>query len=191
MKAWVKAAVQGAACGLMLGLVLLIGGRLWRPQIVGLQAGQPAVTDLVRTKRLELVDERGKVRAVLDMAGKAPLGLHLRDAAGNLRASLDLLGDDPALGLWGAAGKALVSLTTSRLVVADAAGMAHLGSSKLTLGDAAGKTRASLDLTPDGSPNLSLKDAAGNVRTALIVHFNGSPTMGLFDAAGKLVWLAP
>lgn len=28
MKPWAKAAVQGGACGLMLGMVLLIGGRL-------------------------------------------------------------------------------------------------------------------------------------------------------------------
>jgi hypothetical protein len=27
MKPWAKAAVQGAACGLMIGLVVLIGGR--------------------------------------------------------------------------------------------------------------------------------------------------------------------
>lgn len=84
MRPWARAAVQGAACALMLALVLLVGGGLWRTYVAGLQAGQRAVTDLVRTRRLELVDQVGKVRAVLDMTGNAPLGLHLHDAAGKI-----------------------------------------------------------------------------------------------------------
>ena len=191
MKPWAKATLQGAACGLMLGMVALIGGRVWQPQVAVAQGRQPAVTDLVRTKRVELVDEVGKVRAVLAMTKDGPLGLHLHDAAGKVRASLDLLGDDPALGLCNAAGTALVNLTTSRLVFADAAGMTTLDSSKLRLADAAGKVRTDLGLSPDGTPSLKLADAAGKPRTSLIVHFNGSPTLGLFDAAGKIIWLAP
>lgn len=31
MNALTRAAVQGAACALMIGAVLLVGGRVWRP----------------------------------------------------------------------------------------------------------------------------------------------------------------
>jgi hypothetical protein len=113
----------------MLGLVVLIGGRLWRTHVAGLQAGQPAVTDLVRTKRLELVDEVGKVRAVLDMTENAPLGLHLHDAAGKTRVELGLAPDGtPSLKLRDAAGMARTAL------------IVHFeGSPTMGLFDAAGK----------------------------------------------------
>ena len=36
MNVLTKAAVQGAACGLMIGVVLLVGGQTWRPATVHL-----------------------------------------------------------------------------------------------------------------------------------------------------------
>ena len=52
MKPWAEAAVQGAACGLVLGIVLLIGGGLWQP-------------DVVRARHFEVVDAAGKMRVAL------------------------------------------------------------------------------------------------------------------------------
>jgi hypothetical protein len=72
-----KAAVQGAACGLMVGAVLLVGGRVWRPATVVAQAKQAAVADVVRARRFEVVDPAGSVRARLDSsAGVTALALY-------------------------------------------------------------------------------------------------------------------
>ena len=62
MKPWAKAAVQGAACGLMLGLVLLIDGRLWQPQVAGAQAKQAAGAEVVKARSFEVVNAAGKVQ---------------------------------------------------------------------------------------------------------------------------------
>jgi len=56
MNGWAKAALEGAACELMIGVVLVAGGRVWRPANVGAQAERPAVAEVVRARRLEVVD---------------------------------------------------------------------------------------------------------------------------------------
>jgi hypothetical protein len=63
MKLWTKAAVECAACGVAFGVVLVIGGPLWQAPPVAVQA--PAVPDVVRARRFELVDAAGKPRAEL------------------------------------------------------------------------------------------------------------------------------
>ncbi len=101
MRPWAKAAVQGAACGLVLGLVLLIGGRVW----------QPAVPDVVKARRFEVVDAAGKIRASLGVLPSGAPGLGLSDAAGDLRVTLAVNADGgPNLALFDAAGKLRVAL---------------------------------------------------------------------------------
>ena len=56
MSGLAKAAVQDAACGLVIGLVLLIGGRVW-------QGRQDAVPVVVKAKIFQVVDEAGTIRA--------------------------------------------------------------------------------------------------------------------------------
>jgi hypothetical protein len=98
-----KAAVQGAACGLMLGLVVLIGGRLWQPQVAAAQGWQ-----VVRATRFEAVDAAGKVRALLSVPPDRSPSLELFDAAGKARASLSLDPEDrPGVMLLDAAGKVI------------------------------------------------------------------------------------
>ena len=106
MKPWAKATLQGAACGLMFGMVLLMGGRLWQPQVAAAQAKQPAVPDVLRAGRFEVVDAAGKVRASLGLGTDGTPLLAVYDAAGKARAGMTVLPDgSPALGLRDAAGK--------------------------------------------------------------------------------------
>lgn len=173
MKQWAKAAVQGAACGLMFGAVLLIGGWLWWPQVAAAQGKQPGVAEVVKARRFEVVDAAGKVRARLSVGPTGP-SLDLYDGSGNERASLFAVPDgSPGLDLHDAAGKARAGLA----VFSD--GRPFLG-----LSDAAGKQRAVLSVSPDGGADLELSDAAEKLRVLLSVLPDGSPFLGMSDAAG-------
>ena len=82
MSSWTKAAVQGAACGLVFGLVLLAGGRMWQPQVAAAQVEQPAVAEVVKARRFEMVDAAGNRRATLNLAPDGSPGLALGNARG-------------------------------------------------------------------------------------------------------------
>ena len=91
MKPVWKAIVQGAACGLMFGLVVLVGGRFWQPRVA--EAGAE-VQDVVKAKRFELVDSSGRNRAVLgfpetDETEYRP-GLFVKDENGVVRSELSV-----------------------------------------------------------------------------------------------------
>jgi hypothetical protein len=178
MKPWAKAAVQGAACGLMLGIVLLVGGRLCQPQVAAAQAKQPAVPDVVQARRFEVVDAAGRVRATLGVSteeGKARLVLF--DAAGKGDAWLEVSPHGmPSLMLFDPMGKGRAFLE-----------VVLPGSPSLTLSDAAGQ-RAALTVLPNGIPRLVLFDAAEKQRAALEVLPDGRPDLELYDAAGKVIW---
>ena len=87
MKQWQIAAVQGAACGFMLGLVLLVGSR-WS----GTPA-QAADTPVIRAKSIELVDDLGKVRAQFFTAANGNVGLAMYDGKGKMRSQLGILNE--------------------------------------------------------------------------------------------------
>ncbi len=111
MNPWARATVQGAACGLMFGLVVLIGGRVWQPSSA---VFEQVKTRYVTTRSLVLVNAAGQVRASLSMfpdlavdeTGSQEIPqLILSDAAGKTRLLLGVLpGGDPFLSLWDAAG---------------------------------------------------------------------------------------
>ena len=153
MNPWAKATLQGTACRLMLGMVLLMGGRLWQPQVAAAQPKQPAVPDVLRAGRFEVVDAAGKVRASLGLGTDGTPLLAVYDAAGKARAGMIMLPDgSPALFLYDAAGKARAGV----MVLPD-------GSPALGLRDAAGKRRAVMMVDRDGSPALDLRDAEEKV----------------------------
>ena len=155
MNRWAKAAVQGAACGLVFGVVMLAGGRLWQPQSAAAQAKEPAVPDVVRARRFEVVDAAGKERALLAVYPDGNLGLMLFDAARKLRALLALHPEgDPGLMLFDAAGK-----VRGVLAVRPGGGRGP----GLVLLDAAGKVRAGLGVDPDGNGSFKLFDKDGKV----------------------------
>lgn len=152
-----KAAVQGTTCGLMIGALLLIGGRVWRPAAVAAQATQPAVVDVMRAQIFQVIDAAGRVRAALSVAPGGTVGLTLVDAAGERRAVLFIESDGtPGLSLMDAEGKPRAGLTVSRD-----------GEAVFAVQDTAGKMRAILGMNSDGRPILALYDAAGKVRAAL------------------------
>ena len=177
MNTLTKAAVQGAACGLMIGAVLLVGGRVWRPVTVEAQSKQPAVADVVRARRFEVVDAAGKERAVLGVFSDDVTALRVYDATGKMMLmGLGVTRDDEAgLGLRDAAGKLRAGLN----VTSD-------GSPLLLLLDAAEKARAGLRILPTGVPMLDLNDTAGEIRMSLSVSSDSGPVFRLFDAAGKM-----
>jgi hypothetical protein len=106
MNPWGRAVVQGPACGLVFGLVLLAGGRMLQPQVAAAQVEQPAVAEVVKARRLEMVDAAGNRRAVLSVLPDGNMALLLSDAAGNLRATLNLAPDgSPGLALGNARGR--------------------------------------------------------------------------------------
>ena len=99
-------AVQGAACGLMIGAVVLVGRHVWRPATVAAQT--PAVPAVVRARRFELVDAAGKTRAGLSVNSDGSPNMALFDATGNMRAGLFVLPEkSPHLLLRDAAGKVI------------------------------------------------------------------------------------
>jgi hypothetical protein len=199
MKPWAKAAVQGAACGLVLGVVLLIGGRLWQPRVAVAQARQPAMPDVVQAGRFEVVDAAGRVRATLGVSaeeGKARLVLF--DAAGKGDAWLEVSPHgSPSLMLFDPIGMGHAALEAvlpgnPNLTLSDAAGQRAVltvlpnGIPRLVLFDAAEKQRAALEVRPDGSPNLELYDAAWKSRVHLGMQKDGKPSLELADKAGNL-----
>ena len=135
MKWWAKAAAQGAGCGVSLGFVLLVGGRLFEPVPVAAQFEQ--APEVVKARSFQLVDRQGKVRAELGLDRDEKPSLILRDAAGKDRVGLVVEPDgSPALILSDAAEKVRASLW-----------LESDGNPRLALQDAAGKVRAGLGLT--------------------------------------------
>ena len=168
MRPWARAAVQGAACGLMLGLVLLIGGRLWRPEVAAAQAKPAAVPDVVKAKSFQVVDAAGKRRAgmAVDSDGNPFLGLF--DAAGTTRARLAMISDGTtALAFYDAAGKGRAMLS-----------IAKDGRPSLMLLDS-NEIRAVL-----GATSLTaIKTEEVTIRP--------ESSLVLFDKDGKVMWQAP
>jgi hypothetical protein len=169
-----RVAVQGAACGLMIGATLLIGGRVWNPAAEAAQDKQPAVADVVKARSFEVVDASGKMRATLGMGG-GTVALGLADARGDMRAALTVVSD----------GTVSLSLFDAPYQTRAHLSMAPEKSVGLVLCDVKGKQRAFLGLVADGTPTLGLLDAAENARASVTLTRNGFPVMDLSDATGR------
>ncbi len=181
METWVKAAVQGAACGLVFGMVVLIGGRVW----------QPAVPEVVRARRFEVVDKDGNTRVRLGPGMKKdwdmPVdGLVLYDGTGKARAALWVFPNGSTeLALYDGAERQRVSLAALSLAVPF--GVEHTGSeanAQLKFLDSAGNPRAGLSLHSDGGPWLDFQDATGMIRASLNLMDDSSPSLRLWDKKG-------
>jgi hypothetical protein len=157
----------------MFGLVVVVGGRLWWPQMAAAQAKEPAVAEVVKAPRFEVVVAAGKIRVVLGEVVFGSPNLNFYDAAGKVRVRLDV---------------ALV-------------GHPH-GNPRLEFHDAAGKQRALLALGKDGNPSLELAGKTGIPRAVLgatsletvktaEVTMRPESSLVLFDKDGELMWKAP
>lgn len=187
-------------------LAVLVLGAAAAPRVPLLdQGGRPGggVVSEVRAKRFLLVDDAGKLRAVLGAAtgGAVSLGLLdnddkiwsvlIVDADGTPR--LEMLAADETrrlvlsvfpnrsdLALFGKAarGGAILDVATD-------------GAVTLGLTDRKERTRAGLLLLPDGTALLKLTDTTQRVRAALGVGKDGSPGLGMWDRDGRRIWQAP
>ena len=165
------------------------------------------VQEVVRAKRFEVVDGKGRVRIELSMGadGRLP-GLRIRDAEDKPRAALGLALDGlSSLILCDKAGKPRAALSvppdgSPLLVLADekgktraalslnsegCSGLSLWGTSGVTLRDAEDKPRVGLPLALDGPLGLLLCDNAGNPRAGLTLDTDGSPALDLRDEKGR------
>lgn len=162
-----------------------------------------AVVDEVRAKRFLLVDDSGKLRAVLGAATAGAVSLGLLDNDDKIRSVLIVDADGtPRLEM-------LAADETRRLVLSvfpNRSGLALFGEAArggaildiaadgaVTLGltDRKERTRAGLLLLPDGTALLKLTDTTQRVRAALGVGKDGSPGLGMWDRDGRRIWQAP
>jgi hypothetical protein len=199
-----KAAVQGASCGLVIGAVLLIGGRVWHPATAAAQGRQAAVADVIRARSFAVVGKQGELRLRLGVLPDGDPGLKLYDRRGSTRAALTLLPADgtPELTMYDTRGELLVALDGDSEQGASLGLYVRAGEPGAIL--EAGKPdepAASLELyragdlaayldVADGS-SLWLHDAKGKRRTVLGVQTEGPPGLRIWDASDKLIWQAP
>ncbi len=138
--------------------------------------------------RLDLFDEAGKARVVLDTAGNTT-GLHLYDEAGKGGASLETASNTAVLYLFDEASKRRVRLETAG------------GTTGLYLNDDAQKLRVRLNTTGHIT-GLYLFDKARKERVILgnidlqstatgSAEHRSASSLVLFDEHGRVLWQAP
>ncbi len=130
-----------------LGAALLACGLL---AVATALAPRPAADDVVRARRVELVDDEGRVRAELAIDADGSAGLFVHDVDGRVRASVTHDAQQSALFLMDAEGAVRLG----------AAQFAH-GGGGYALHGPAGRGAAVLYLKGDGS--LTLYDDEGGV----------------------------
>ena len=122
---------------------------------------------VLRANQFELIDERGKLRAVLGLIGGEPV--------------LTLLGKDGAPGL---------SLSLGGLPgFGDSASRDTCPSLRMYDKDLV--SRCSINVYPDGDASLSLCDRRGTPRIMLSIDKDDSPAVSLHNASGMPVFVIP
>ena len=142
--------------------------------VVGVTVAQtrPEVADVLKCKRLEVVDEQGKIRAAVTVDEAGP-SLSLWDAQGKVRAGLGVSEAGTGLTLSDAQGKVRAGLAVFE------------AGSGLMLSDAQGKPRAGLAVPEDGPAALALFDAQGQGRAV------PESSIRLYGPDGYVSWSAP
>ncbi|HEY3412218.1 MAG TPA: hypothetical protein VGM51_04065 [Armatimonadota bacterium] len=161
-------------------LLGFLGSGLWAlavahwqvPVVTAKVAAQPAVPNVVRARRFEVINANGKRSAVLTTDKHGPR-LSLMDENGQTRAFLDTTKDGPSLNFLDAKGASRCGLFLGKegpvlgLLDEDPKGGAKFGANGIFLRDANGTVRATL----------------GTIATETSIL--------LFDRSGKLVFRAP
>jgi len=127
---------------------------------------ETTVQPVVKTERLEIVDQEGATRAVLTTVEGGRPSLTLIDENGNYRAWL-FLGTDGS----------------PNLVLID--------DPRLVLMDEAGEIRSAQRLDRNGAPVLTFADEAGSVRLMLRLDESNSPAIEFYSEDGEPGWSAP
>ena len=145
-----------------LALVVLMAGAI----LMGMACGgsdDGEVQDVLKVRRLEVVDQNNVPRAVL----------HVRDGG---RPSIALIDDQGVIRSW----LFLSADGSPNLVMVD--------NPRLALMDQNNEIRAAHHLDADGQPVILLSDATGQVRSELLLGEDGSPSIRLFGAEGEVLW---
>lgn len=130
--------------------------------------------DLIKTRRLAIVDEQGAVRIKLG-SENGTTALLLNDAAGKIRVGLSVnRSGTPVVSVHGEDGGVRALLTS-----------ADSGAS-LVLVDNNGQQRMDLMLGSDGDPSVMLMDEASKIRTIV-----SESLVTLADKEGQVLWRAP
>ena len=170
----VRAAVQGATCGLAIGVVLLIGGRLFQPPTAIAQAGRAsAQTTLAQV--FYVVDENGKRVVKLDKNGLEFFGANLRERVSLGRFGLEI--QDPKL------GDVKVDQNGLLIMSADRTTITGLEADQLTF-FANNKIRLSLTTMEGIFPRFDLMDSTGKARLRFGIMAN-SPQITVQDESEK------
>ena len=155
--------------------------------------------DVIRTKRLDLVDDAGQTRAslstgggetsltFLNREGHPALGIGVNDDVGTPGASMfdergtvrvfvDLDADgSPAAVLYDIAGEPRMAL-----------GVGEDGASAIDFTGPFGESRITLEFDEIGQPGLVIMDGSGSDRVAITVYKDGEPHIDFLDPDGKV-----
>ena len=151
--------------------------------LVCVAATKPA-QKVVRARQFEVVDGKGKKRAVLGGLTDGRVGLSVTDTNSKERVELVMSRDGGAhLGLgdkhsgvvllWAVDGSSFVALCGAKGESRIGLGLLPDGGSDLAFRDVLGVGRLDTGLLPDGTPTLSLHDRFGSTRASLTVLPNG------------------
>ena len=136
--------------------------------LLAFTATRVQAVDLLRTKKLELVDDAGRVRASLSVVQNEPQ-FGLFDETGEPRVGVSA----GSLYLWGGTGDAGITLRIS----------SH-GSPYLSLSDAAGKSRVRLDAT-DTETRLTLSDGTTDTPSVMLGLAETGALLTLVEPSGN------
>lgn len=152
--------------------------------------------DVVRTKRLELVDSAGVTRAELGVTsdGSARLSIRACDESAAAYMGVSATGT-PSVALIDSEGSAYTELTLAdglpRIILRGQSskprisfGVQKDGRAGIDVLDAEGTIRNSICAAARGDRNgVTVFDRCGKVRAALVIGFDGVPNLALYDAS--------
>lgn len=130
---------------------------------------------IVRAKRFEVVDEDGRVLAILGVTTEGEAGLGLADRQGKVRASFVINDKEPRLAFFDSRGK------LRGMLGADSGGQPTLG-----FFDRKERSRLSLSTDKDGDPQIGFIRSDGEPCMTLTAEEDGSPGISLLTPEGEV-----
>ena len=165
--------------------------------VVALGAAEPdLIPDELRVKRLVIVDQNNKPRAVLGPSSYGSSGLRLYDERQKELVALEALpGSVPSMTFFAPDGKPAVWLiswpdVTTGLAFGDKEGktvglIMERDNMRLTFSDETGLSRTALGMVSDGQPGLALTDRDGTLRAELAIIDDEDPQLFFADKYGS------